>query len=131
VIASALRVPVADLFVEVDQSREEFVVRFDEQSVVSPWPGVARRTAKVDRLRHLEISMNEWEPHGQIEPQPARHVGFEYGLLIEGELTVDVGFTSHVLRSGDLICYPSTVLHRLRNSGDSVARAVWVNLEAF
>ncbi len=112
VIASAFRVPIADLFVEIDQGREDYVVRFEDQSVVSPWPGVARRTARIDRLRRVEISMNEWEPDGGTEPQePAHHAGYEYGLLIEGELTVEVEGVTHVLKAGDLISYPSTVLH--------------------
>jgi transcriptional regulator with XRE-family HTH domain len=131
VIASAFRVPIADLFVEIDKGREDYVVRFEDQSVVSPWPGVARRTAKIDRLRRVEISMNEWEPNGDTEPQPAHHAGYEYGLLIEGELTVEVEGVTHVLKPGDLISYPSTVLHSLRNAGTDVARAVWVNLESF
>jgi transcriptional regulator with XRE-family HTH domain len=131
VIASAFRVPIADLFVEIDQGREDYVVRCEDQSVVSPWPGVARRTAKIDRLRRVEISMNEWEPNGDTEPQPAHHAGYEYGLLIEGELTVEVEGVTHVLKPGDLISYPSTVLHSLRNAGTDVARAVWVNLESF
>ena len=131
VIASAFRVPMADLFVELDQSLEQYVVRREDQPMVSPWPGVSRRTAKIDRLRRVEISINEWTADGDIEPQPARHVGFEYGILLEGELTVDVEGVTHVLRPGDLIAYPSTELHLLRNSGDTVARAVWVNLDSF
>jgi len=131
VIASAFRVPIADLFVEIDQSRDDYVVRVEDQSVVSPWPGVARRTARFDRLRRVEISVNEWAPNGDTEPQPAHHAGYEYGLLIEGELTVDVDGATYVLKPGDLISYPSTVLHSLRNAGDGVARAVWVNLDAF
>src|SRR5688500_7723682 len=59
VMASALSVPLADLFAEVDQTREGPVVRLREQSVAEPWSGVSRRTAKVDRLRHIEISVNE------------------------------------------------------------------------
>jgi transcriptional regulator with XRE-family HTH domain len=131
VIASGVRVPIADLFVEIDQGREDYVVRLEDQSVVSPWPGVARRTARIDRLRRVEISVNEWEPNGDTEPQPAHHAGYEYGLLIEGELTVEVEGVIHVLKPGDLISYPSTVLHSLRNAGSGVARAVWVNLESF
>ena len=90
VIASAFRVPIGDLFVEMDQNTEDPVVRESEQTVVAPWPGVSRRTAKFDRLRGVEISVNEWEPGREPEPQPAHHDGYEYGLVLEGELTVDV-----------------------------------------
>ena len=131
VLASALKVPIGELFIEIDQMPDDRVVRAEDQSLVVPWPGVSRRTAKIDRLRRIEISVNEWEPGGEREPQPARHAGFEYGLMLEGELTVDVDGVTHVLREGDLIGYPSTELHRLRNEGKDVAKAVWFNLGSF
>ena len=131
-IASAFRVPIADLFVEIDQGREDYVVRFEDQSVVSPWPGVARRTARIDRLRRVEISMNEWEPDGDTRAPTGSPRRLQYGLLMEeGELTVEVEGVTHVLKAGDLISYPSTVLHSLRNAGTDVARAVWINRESF
>ncbi len=62
---------------------------------------------------------------------PPVAAGFEYGLMLEGELTVDVDGVTHVLREGDLIGYPSTELHRLRNEGKDVAKAVRFNLGSF
>lgn len=131
VIASALQVPVAELVAGIDEQREGHVVRHEDQSVVAPWPGVSRRTATLDRQRHIEISVNEWDPIAETEPQPARHEGYEYGLVIEGQLTVDVGDSTYVLNPGDLVSYPSEVLHSLRSSGGATTRAIWVNVGSF
>ncbi len=57
-----------------------------------------------------------------------RHSGREYGLVLEGELTVNLGFEEFTLREGDSIAYESTQPHRLTNRGDTLARAVWAVL---
>ncbi|MHB8868370.1 MAG: helix-turn-helix domain-containing protein [Thermoleophilia bacterium] len=54
-----------------------------------------------------------------------RHSGREYGLVLEGELTVNLGFEEFTLGVGDSIAYDSTQPHRLTNRGDTLARAVW------
>lgn len=54
-----------------------------------------------------------------------RHSGREYGLVLEGELTVNLGFEEFTLGPGDSIAYDSTQPHRLTNRGDTLARAVW------
>ncbi|HEX2909970.1 MAG TPA: cupin domain-containing protein [Chloroflexia bacterium] len=56
------------------------------------------------------------------------HNGREFGVVLEGELTLDLGFERHVLRPGDSIAYDSTTPHRLSNNGPGVMRAVWVNV---
>jgi transcriptional regulator with XRE-family HTH domain len=57
-----------------------------------------------------------------------RHSGREYGLVLEGQLRVTVGFEAHDLEPGDSIVFDSTVPHRLENTGDRPARAVWLAL---
>jgi transcriptional regulator with XRE-family HTH domain len=57
-----------------------------------------------------------------------RHSGREYGLVLEGTLRVTVGFEAHDLEPGDSIVFDSTVPHRLENTGDRPARAVWLAL---
>ena len=128
-IASALRVPTSDLFAEVGGRESQRVVRLEEQPVAPTWPGVSRRIVKTDRLRHIEISVNEWEETGGGELH--RHVGFEYGLILEGSLSVEVDNQTYELQPGDIISYSSAELHNMWNSGPGVARAVWVNLDSF
>jgi transcriptional regulator with XRE-family HTH domain len=130
-VASALRVPLKTLFDDGLSDRQTYVLRLEDQSVMSPMPGVSRRTAIADSARHIEISVNEWQPGVATEPRPARHPGFEYGLVLEGELTVEVEGSRFVLAPGDLAWYESTSPHSLHNDGDEVARAVWVNVGGF
>jgi transcriptional regulator with XRE-family HTH domain len=57
-----------------------------------------------------------------------RHNGREYGLVLEGVLSVQVGFETYVLEAGDSVAFDSTVPHRFWNGGDVPVRAVWFEL---
>ncbi|MFI0446934.1 helix-turn-helix domain-containing protein [Actinomadura sp. 6N118] len=54
-----------------------------------------------------------------------RHGGVEHGYLIEGELTLTLGFDTHRLEPGDAVSFPSATPHRYRNEGDVPAVGVW------
>lgn len=54
-----------------------------------------------------------------------RHEGYEYGYLIEGQLTVTFGFDTYEIRAGDSVGYQSSVPHLLTNNGTTPARGIW------
>jgi transcriptional regulator with XRE-family HTH domain/quercetin dioxygenase-like cupin family protein len=54
-----------------------------------------------------------------------RHPGMEYGYLLEGELTLTLGFDEYHLRPGDSVCFESATPHRYRNDGEQPAVGVW------
>jgi transcriptional regulator with XRE-family HTH domain len=55
-----------------------------------------------------------------------RHPGHEYGLVIDGSLTVSTSFDTHELGPGDSISFDSMLPHLLENRGDVPVTAVWV-----
>ncbi len=59
-----------------------------------------------------------------------RHNGREYGLVLEGVLSVQIGFETYVLEAGDSVAFDSTDPHRFWNGGDVPVRAVWFELKA-
>jgi quercetin dioxygenase-like cupin family protein/DNA-binding XRE family transcriptional regulator len=63
------------------------------------------------------------------DDQAVRHNGREYGLVLEGVLTVQIGFESYVLQAGDSVAFDSAIPHRFWNSGDTPVRAVWFELK--
>jgi transcriptional regulator with XRE-family HTH domain len=63
------------------------------------------------------------------DAQAIRHNGREYGLLLAGELTVQIGFEVYVLKAGDSVAFDSTIPHRYWNSGDGPVRAIWFELK--
>jgi transcriptional regulator with XRE-family HTH domain len=124
VVCSALEVHMSDLVAVEDGSS-----RVAEQPVFQTSTGVVRRVLRADHLRGVEIALNEYAPDTGNDLRPVHHAGFEYGILLEGKLTVEVGGVRHVLQPGDLISYPSSRDHRIWNYGTVRARALWVNME--
>ena len=58
----------------------------------------------------------------------SHHAGREFGLVLEGELVVELGFEPYSLQAGDSIIFDSTTPHRLTNNGAATMKALWVVL---
>jgi transcriptional regulator with XRE-family HTH domain/mannose-6-phosphate isomerase-like protein (cupin superfamily) len=58
----------------------------------------------------------------------SHHEGREFGLILEGELVIELGFESYKLCAGDSMIFESTTPHRLVNNGKGQMRAIWVVL---
>jgi quercetin dioxygenase-like cupin family protein len=71
----------------------------------------------------LEI---QYSPGASSARNYLRHQGREYGLVLEGELTVNLAFEEYVLGPGDSIAFDSSTPHRLSNQASGPVRAVWV-----
>lgn len=56
----------------------------------------------------------------------SQHEGREFGLILEGELVVQLGFKQVTLHAGDSIVFDSSTPHRLTNKSTQLMRAVWV-----
>jgi transcriptional regulator with XRE-family HTH domain len=129
VICSALEVHMSDLVAMEERAARDPVSRRGEQAVFQTAAGVLRRVLRADHVRGVEIAINEYAPDTGSAIAPVHHAGFEYGIVLEGKLTVEVDGTRHVLQPGDLISYESSRDHRIWNYGTDRAKALWVNLE--
>lgn len=86
----------------------------------------ARLTAlPEDGAEFLEIT---YAPGAMSGASMSHHEGREFGLILEGEFVVELGFESYTLHKGDSIIFESTVPHRLVNKSAQPTRAVWVVL---
>jgi mannose-6-phosphate isomerase-like protein (cupin superfamily) len=56
----------------------------------------------------------------------SHHEGREFGLILEGDLVVQLGFKEFTLQTGDSIVFDSTTPHRLENKNSGPMRALWV-----
>jgi transcriptional regulator with XRE-family HTH domain/mannose-6-phosphate isomerase-like protein (cupin superfamily) len=68
-----------------------------------------------------------YPPHSSStnDQRMLRHVGFEYGYLIEGELEMQVGFETFTLHAGESMGFDSATPHLFRNHSDTPARGIW------
>lgn len=129
VIANALGVPMSDLVVEQPADDSKFVVRRGDQRVIKTATNVIRRLMREDRSRGVSIAMNEYQPNTGANADPITHDGYEYGVVLEGTLTVEINGTTHILNEGDLISYSSRRPHRIWNHGTAKVRTLWINLQ--
>jgi transcriptional regulator with XRE-family HTH domain len=124
-------------------------VMTEQPTVTSPspiWPRIEEHVQRAVGRRTIKMSGVTWErltPHDDpwldflyVTYQPGsascpddnlmRHGGREYGHIVSGRMTVQVGFESHDLGPGDSIHFDSLTPHRLSNPFDEPCVAVWV-----
>jgi mannose-6-phosphate isomerase-like protein (cupin superfamily) len=73
----------------------------------------------------LEVSYSPGG-HSTDERRPLRHDGREYGLILSGTLTANVGFESYKLGQGDSIAFDASAPHEYVNKTGEVVRAISV-----
>lgn len=76
-------------------------------------------------VEFIEIA---YEPGASSGANLSHHEGREFGLILEGDLVLELGFDTYHLACGDSIIFDSTIPHRLCNQGEQTMRALWVVL---
>ena len=127
-ICSALDVHMVDLLAPANLVRVSPVSRVAEQPVLQTREGVERRILRDDRANGVEIAINQYAPDTGSAPMPIHHEGYEYGVVLDGQLTVELDGKVLELNAGDLISYDSGRSHRIWNYTNRKARALWLNL---
>jgi transcriptional regulator with XRE-family HTH domain len=106
------------------------VLRKDARPRITLERGVMweRLTAAAEKdIEFLEVCY----PVGQSVPEAGhaiQHTGQEYAVIIEGALSIQIGFEQYVLEVGDSLTFDSAIPHRFWNAGKVPARAIWVIL---
>ncbi len=88
-------------------------------------PRWERLTAQAEEGCEFLSVVYEPNPSGEPPEDFIRHSGREYGLVVSGELNVQVGFGQATLGPGDSIAFDSSVPHRFWNAGGFETRCVW------
>jgi len=103
------------------------VVRTSERQSIHLGSGVTWERMSPPTDHGVDFLYVVYEVGGASAPERSliRHGGREYGHLLEGKLGVTVGFETYELQPGDAIAFDSTTPHRLFNTGDVPAKALW------
>jgi transcriptional regulator with XRE-family HTH domain len=126
-LGSALGTPVAAFFgapPEPTVGGPAAVVRADERQRIHlehgvTWENLLPREEAA--LRFMEI---HYAPGAHSGEHMLRHPGRDLFLVLEGEMTIRVGFAEHRLRPGDAISFGEFQPHHLQNDGSVKARAI-------
>lgn len=106
------------------------VVRAQDRPLIELQGNVTweRLTAEAeDNIEFLEINYRVGASSGK---KMSRHTGREFGLILEGELLLELGFDSYHLQQGDSIIFDSMTPHRLVNRGQVPVKAIWVVMDS-
>jgi len=134
-IGNALNVPIG-VFFEEPSSKEktnEFpvnkspVVHENQRKTLSPNNGVIFYLLNPDMSGDIEFILDTFEPGATTGEKLYSHPGEECGLILEGELEVQLEDKKYLLKKGDSITFKSTILHRKTNTGKSKSVSIWAN----
>lgn len=129
-IGRSLGITLAEMMSGQLSERDETVTRVGDMPLLKTPDGILRRVLRQDRKRGVTITYNEYGAGIGNSPVGITHQGFEYGLVIEGELTIEIDGVQTILHSGDIVSLKSTRLHKIWNYSATKATTIWFNLDA-
>jgi transcriptional regulator with XRE-family HTH domain len=129
IIAEALRVPIGQLMGEEDRVaiKDHALLKPMARKILTSLGGVQHQLLSRDLGPSFEFVCNVLPPGTSTGEDLYTHEGMECGLLLEGELEIQVGEGVYHLGPGDSITLKSSIPHRISNLGKKKAKAVWVN----
>lgn len=128
-IGRNLGITLAEMMTGKLNDSDEAVTRVESMPLLKTPDGILRRVLRQDRTRGVTITYNEYGAGIGNSPVGITHTGFEYGLVLEGELTIEIDGIQTVLHSGDVVSLKSTRLHKIWNYSASKVTTVWFNLD--
>ena len=128
-IADALDVPLSQLILQDESAAENdhALMKVRDRKVLTTRGGVEHQLLSRSLSPSFEFVINVLPPGSSTGKDLYAHDGLECGLLLEGELEVQVGKKIYSMKPGDSITLHSSTPHRVANGGTKKATAVWVN----
>ncbi|WP_050526884.1 helix-turn-helix domain-containing protein [Pseudorhodobacter aquimaris] len=129
-ICAALDMPVAWLFepgLEGPEDSGDYIVRQDSRRELSFDDGKLRKQLltpdtqpQIQMLRFLmQPGADSGEPYANTE-------GGKCGLVVSGNLGLELDGISHIIKKGDSFAFPARAMVRFWTVGDSECEVIWV-----
>jgi len=128
-IADTLLIPLSSLLGEEEGKPEEspHVMKEKERKTLTTAGGVKFVLLSGNYDLGCEFIYNEWPAGSSTGKEKYVHEGIESGILLEGELELELEERSYRMKPGDSITFRSNISHRLNNKGKKLAKGIWVN----
>lgn len=128
-ISDALETPLASLLQEegTHAVKPSPVMKAKERKIIAWEGGVRFGLLSRDLDLGCEFIFNDWPPGTTTGKQAYIHDGVECGIVLQGEIEVELEDEIFHLKPGDSVTFNSGTPHRLSNRGRKAAKAVWVN----
>lgn len=113
--------------VQKGPQRKSPVVLPGERRILQMDSGVIWERLTRGPSEFLDALLVTYEPQGTSSSSGRlmTHGGLEFAYLIEGELTLQLGFETHLMKAGDSLQFESSTPHLYYNAGTVPAVGVW------
>lgn len=125
VVAASVENPGQDIKSPIAEVKSP-VTRGDARTTIELEGGVTWARLTPDQEDGIEFLQIQYDVGASSGKKMSHHTGREFGLVLEGELQLDLGFECYTLKAGDSVVFDSTTPHRLTNIGQAPMRAIWV-----
>lgn len=105
------------------------VISRDTRQVIKLLGGVSWERLTAETLPQVEFLECVYDVGASSGERMSHHHGREFHYVLQGTLTLVIGFEQYILEEGDTITFDSQSPHRLENSGDNELRLISVILE--
>jgi transcriptional regulator with XRE-family HTH domain/quercetin dioxygenase-like cupin family protein len=103
------------------------VVHKEERKILSPSPGVRFYLLNPNLAGPSELIYNEYDPGAGTGPDLYTHPGSECGLILSGELVIQIKDEVYTLKEGDSITFNASAPHSKNNFSDMMCTCIWAN----
>ena len=123
-ILSALGTDLAEFFKKEDDERvvfqtDEFIEK-QEGGMLLKW---IIPNAQKNEMEPILVELEA----GASTSLDFPHEGEEFGFVLEGKLSIELGKSIHNAKKGEAFYYTADKSHRITNSGKSNAKFIWVS----
>ncbi len=110
-----------------DRRSDSVVQRREDNPIIEMENGVTWERLAVGDSAVADPLIVTYAPAGSssVEGKMMRHAALEYGVLLEGRLTLRIDFETYELTPGDSFCFDAQRPHLYINEGDVPARGIW------
>ncbi len=113
--------------IDSDRRSDAVVQRREDNPVIEMENGVTWERLAVGDTTIADPLIVTYAPaaSSSVEGKMMRHAALEYGVLLEGRLTLRIDFDAYELEPGDSFCFDASRPHLYINAGDVPARGIW------
>lgn len=110
-----------------DRRTDSVVQRREDNPVIEMQNGVTWERMAVGSSDIADPLIVTYAPSASssMEGKMMRHAALEYGVLLEGRLTLRIDFDTYELEPGDSFCFDASRPHLYVNQTEQPARGIW------
>lgn len=111
----------------VDRVSDAVVQRWEDNPLIEMENGVTWERLAVGNSEVASPLVVTYAPGGSssVEGKMMRHEALEYGIILEGTITLKLEFETYQIEPGDSFCFDANRPHLYLNQTDKPARGLW------